>query len=83
MMQASEHCALGAYLMSTYFARMRAGGFGGQQIPNGIAKQVWNEAHYCLDAPEIIFAGSMTSFDVDEEMTSVPIESHILREQNL
>jgi hypothetical protein len=36
-------------------------------------KLMWAEAHYCLDAPDLLPCGSMESLQIDEEDDGTPI----------
>lgn len=39
----------------------------------------WRQAAYCIDAPQLIPAGSMTWYQIDDE-GGIPEQTHIARE---
>lgn len=65
---------LGAIFLSEAFYRLKCGICGSNPVPDRrfIDGCCWIEPGYCLDAPELLPAGGMGSFSLQDDSDSIP-----------
>lgn len=73
----SGHSFVGILIFMEYHRRILKGEFG--SIPEAIKIDSFAQGGYCIDAPEIMPAGSCESMQIDEEMWGVD-QTHVYRE---
>ena len=72
---------LGAVLMVSYFTRLQCGIFGDNPVPeHGFIQSIWIEAGYDIDAPDLMPAGGMTTFIIQEGDEPMPEQITLMRE---
>lgn len=73
----AENSGVGVLIFMTYHSRILGNNFG--SIPKPIADDCFNQAGYCLDAPNLIPAGSVFADSLCEEFPHEPMETTIER----
>lgn len=59
----------GATLLFDYFSKLKCGIFGPNKVPKRqLIDAIWIDGGYALDAPEMIPAGGMTTFMIQDDV---------------
>jgi hypothetical protein len=70
--------ALAPQLMTAMFRNTRSGVYGANRLPKSLARMAWNDAAYCIDAPDMMPAGACRRFELDAE-TQFAEQQHVER----
>jgi len=66
----SHRLCIAPVLMMEAYERLCPNTFEGRQEPSvkRIARQAWDDAGYCIDAPDLLPAGGCTSIEIEKDL---------------